>query len=106
VLAFDKGGIVPSGAVGPVPIIAHAGEMVLPAPISSALQDAVQRGGATRSLGSITRSENEGGKSSENQFNFNIKAVDSKDVADFFDKHAGVVANSVLRHIRKRGISR
>jgi hypothetical protein len=106
VLAFDKGGIVPSGAVGPVPIIAHAGEMVLPAPISSALQDAVQRGGATRSLGSITRSENEGGRSSENQFNFNIKAVDSKDVADFFDKHAGVVANSVLRHIRKRGISR
>jgi hypothetical protein len=106
VLAFDKGGIVPSGAVGPVPIIAHAGEMILPTAISGALQDAVQRGGATRSLGSITREGGEGEGASKNYFNFNIKAVDSKDVADFFDKHAGIVANSVLRHIRKRGISR
>jgi hypothetical protein len=54
-LAFSKGGIVPSAAggwalpsfAGATPALLHSREMVLPAPLSEGLQDMIGQGGAS-----------------------------------------------------------
>ena len=85
--AFEQGGIIPGSIGSAVPIIGHAGEAVLPQPMTKLLMDVANSGGARGST------IHNGG----NTFN---GIADAKTFQKMLTKHERTVAQSTKRAIR------
>jgi len=70
-MAFEKGGVVPGRSGDGVPILAHAGEAVLPQPMTSMLMNVANTGGGT------------GGHTFRSSSTINATVLDSKGLAGF-----------------------
>lgn len=86
VLAFEKGGVVPGAMGSAVPIIAHSGEAVLPAQLTSRLNDA--SGGM-------------GGGDVHLHYSPTVHAIDSTNMSDALKGHAEEISSMVMSELRR-----
>jgi hypothetical protein len=91
-LAFEQGGIVPGQAGNGVPILAHAQEMVLPAPISQGLQSAINGG---------TFGGNAGDVHIHAPFAPKIQAFDADGIDKILAKHRQAFATHIKNELRR-----
>jgi hypothetical protein len=92
VMAFEQGGIVPGQEGNGVPIMAHAQEMVLPAPISQGLQSAINGG---------TFGGNAGDVHIHAPFAPKIQAFDADGVDKILAKHRQAFATHIKNELRR-----
>ena len=90
VAAFEKGGIVPGRHGEAVPIMAHANEAVLPAPLTSMLIGAAGAGGGSQ-----------GGHSFTSVYSPQISVLDSKGLESFARRAGDVHGREMARFARR-----
>jgi len=92
VLAFEKGGLVPGGRGEAVPVVAHAGEAVLPAKLTNFLVNAASSGAASGNAG----------RSINVNYSPTIHAIDTRGVSDMMREHASIMAEALAGELRRR----
>jgi len=97
-LAFEKGGLVPGSAGMPVPIVAHAGEMVLPANLSSFIQSS-----AGRSEGRGMAPPGSTSRPIVFQYHAHAHSVNADGVEDMLSAHGDRIFNFMRGKLRKMG---
>ena len=91
VLAFEEGGLIPGSVGTAVPIVAHAGETVIPENITRKLNQATGDGNASRPI----------------EFNYHVNAnnIDTKGMTDALREHGEFISNMVLNELRKKNVA-
>lgn len=91
VMAFEQGGVVPGQVGMGVPILAHAGEAVLPQPLTRLLTDTAANGGGSSS----------GGHTFVSHYAPQISVLDSKGLEGFTQRAGTHIATQVRKQARR-----
>ena len=91
VLAFEKGGLIPGASGQAVPMIGHAGEMVLPQHISHFVQ-----------MAAANSSGGNSGRSINVTYAPHLSAIDTKGMADMLRKNGEAFTDFFAGEMRKR----
>lgn len=85
--AFEKGGIIPGSVGSAVPILGHAGEAVLPQPLTQMLMSTAQNGGG-------------GGQQVHFHNNASFSGIDGASVAGMARQHSATFTRQAMRQLR------